>query len=66
MYVFLLTGAEFELSVDDLEECLVDDPNEVPWLVELLNSTCVITPLVMRSSHWAGLSQSQTSHNRRP
>lgn len=55
--------AEFELSVDEPEEFLVDDPDEVPWLAELLNSAPVSAPLVMRSSRWAGSSQSQTPHN---
>lgn len=61
--VFPLNGAEFELSVDEPEEFLVDDPDEVPWLAELLNSAPVSAPLVMRSSRWAGSSQSQTPHN---
>lgn len=63
MCVFPLTGAEFELSVDEPEELLVDDPGEVPWLAELLNSAPVNAPPVMRSSRWAGSSHSQTSHN---
>lgn len=63
MCVFPLTGAEFELSVDEPEEFLVDDPDEVPWLAELLNRAPVSAPLVMRSSRWAGSSQSQTPHS---
>lgn len=63
--MFPLTGAEFGLSVDEPEEFLVDDSDEVPWLVELLNSACVSAPSVMRSSHWAGLSHRETQHNMR-
>ncbi|XP_029693117.1 FERM domain-containing protein 6 isoform X2 [Takifugu rubripes] len=46
---------EFELSVDEPEEFLVDDPDEVPWLAELLKSAPVSAPLVMRSSRWAAV-----------
>lgn len=53
---------EFGLSVDDPGEVLVDDPNEVPWLFELLNGVCVSVPSVMRTSHWAGLSQREATH----
>lgn len=61
--MFPLTGAEFGSSVDEPEEFLVDDPNEVPWLVELLNDACVSAPSVMRSSGWAGLSRREMPHN---
>lgn len=44
--------AEIELCVDEPEEFLVDNPDELPWLAERLNS--IGRPLTMPSSHWAG------------
>lgn len=62
--MFPLAGAEFGLSVDEPEEFLVDDPDEVPWLAELLKGARVGAPSAMRSAHWAGLSQREMPRER--
>lgn len=52
--MFCVSLAEFELSVDEPEELLVDDPDEVSWLAELLSNVPVSGPPMFPFSHWAG------------
>lgn len=52
--MFCVSLAEFELSVDEPEELLVDDPDEVSWLAELLSDVAVSGPPMFPFSHWAG------------
>ncbi|XP_047465421.1 FERM domain-containing protein 6-like isoform X2 [Mugil cephalus] len=43
------------LLLDESEEDFVDDPAEVPWLAELLQSTSVVRPLILSSPRWAAV-----------
>ncbi len=42
------------MSVDEPEEMLVDDPEDVLRLVELLEGVSVDAPLFLPISHWKG------------
>ncbi|KAM3591729.1 uncharacterized protein V6R79_006573 [Siganus canaliculatus] len=46
---------EFEMSVDEPDEFLVDDPAEVSWLAELLRDEPVNEALALPSSYWAAI-----------
>lgn len=52
--MFCVPDAELELWVDESEELLVDDPDEVPWLAELLRDAPFTGPLLFSLPQWAG------------
>lgn len=46
--------ADLEPWVDESEELLVDDPDEVSWLAELLHHAAINRPPLFPPPQWAG------------
>lgn len=46
--------ADLELWVDESVELLVDDPDEVSWLAELLHDAPIDGPQLFSLPQWAG------------
>lgn len=46
--------ADLELWVDESVELLVDDPDEVSWLAELLRDAPIDRPQLFSLPQWAG------------
>lgn len=52
--MFNVSAADLELWVDESVELLVDDPDEVSWLAELLHDAPVDRPQLFSPPQWAG------------
>lgn len=52
--MFHVPEADLELWVDESEELLVDDPDEVSWLAELLHNAPSNGPPLFSLPQWAG------------
>lgn len=50
----LVPEADLELWVDESVELLVDDPDEVSWLAELLHNTPIDRLQLFSLPQWAG------------